>query len=344
LHQILFISLVIEFLLDREYACFPEESKANCTAIRVKDLVGAGVSLDEDTKYNDLLPMKTTICSVICMTALGLVPAFCQEAPTPAVPAQPPRPPMPASAAVQPPAPTPGQSSFSERLQAVIKRASEPVPEPPLARFNLDFPGGMPKELVAAIEKAMGRPLNAIVPDEFANTMLPAVKMSSVNVSQLFSALSLASRKTETILNPSPGFPSGYGGYQTYQTAYGFKTEGTPADDSIWCFFIEKPVATPAPPAYKVCRFYSLNPYLDRGATVDDITTAIETGWKMLGEKSPPTISFHKDTKLLIAVGEPSKLETIDAVLKALEGPKPSPFIPGMTPMARPAAKPGEKP
>ena len=51
---------------------------------------------------------------------------------------------------------------------------------------------------------------------------------------------------------------------------------------------------------------------------MDDITTAIETGWKMLGETSPPTISFHKDTKLLIAVGEPSKLETIDAVLKAL--------------------------
>jgi hypothetical protein len=51
---------------------------------------------------------------------------------------------------------------------------------------------------------------------------------------------------------------------------------------------------------------------------VDDITTAVETGWKMLGETSPPTISFHKDTKLLIAVGEPSKLELIDAVLKAL--------------------------
>ena len=71
----------------------------------------------------------------------------------------------------------------------------------------------------------------------------------------------------------------------------------------------------------KVCRFYSLAPYLDRGLSVDDITTAIETGWKMLGETSHPTISFHKDTKLLIAVGEPSKLETIDAVLKALEPP-----------------------
>ena len=280
--------------------------------------------------------MKTTICSVICLTALGLASAFCQEAPAPVVPPQPLRPPTPAPGAIQPPAPTPGPSSFSQRLQNVIQRAStEPAPEPPLTRFNLDFPGGTPKELVAAIEKATGRPLNAIVPDEFADTKLPAVKMSSVNVSQLFSALSLASRKTETIQYP------GYGSYQTYQTAYGFKTEGRASDEAIWYFYTEKPTL-PTPPN-KVCRFYSLNPYLDRGATVDDITTAIETGWKMLGEKSPPTISFHKDTKLLIAVGEPSKLETIDAVLKALEGPKPSPFIPGMTPVARPGAKPTEK-
>jgi hypothetical protein len=45
----------------------------------------------------------------------------------------------------------------------------------------------------------------------------------------------------------------------------------------------------------------------------------------MLGDKETPTISFHKETKLLIAVGEASKLDTIDAVLRALEPPSPSP-------------------
>src|ERR1035437_7428839 len=34
---------------------------------------------------------------------------------------------------------------------------------PVLTKFNLDFPGGTPKELVAAIEKAMGKPLNVII-------------------------------------------------------------------------------------------------------------------------------------------------------------------------------------
>ena len=44
----------------------------------------------------------------------------------------------------------------------------------------------------------------------------------------------------------------------------------------------------------------------------------------MLGDQETPRISFHKETKLLIAVGDPAKLETIDAVLKAL-APTPTP-------------------
>jgi hypothetical protein len=121
-----------------------------------------------------------------------------------------------------------------------------------------------------------------------------------------------------------------------HQTTYGFKTEGKLSDDSIWYFYAERPTSPPPPP--RVCRFYSLAPYLERGVTVDDITTAIETGWKMLGETSPRTMSFHKDTKLLIAVGEASNLETIDAVLKALGQPSPGPFPPGMAPMPQPRA------
>jgi hypothetical protein len=292
-----------------------------------------------------IILMKKTTCTVICLTALALASAFCQQAPAPATPAQPPRPPIPGPGPVMAPAPAPAQPDFSSRLQNIVRRASEPEPAPVLTTFDLDFPGGTPKELVTAIEKAWRRPLNAIVPEELAATKLPAFKMNNVNVSQLFSALSLASRKTEASGNTVLfGYPA-----QTYQSAYGFKTEGKPSDDSIWYFFVDKPVVPPPsqparPP--KVCHFYALAPYLDNGLSVDDITTAIETAWKMLGDTSPPTISFHKDTKLLIAVGEPSKLETIDAVLKALEPPKPNPFGLGGYPYApaAPAAKPAEKP
>jgi hypothetical protein len=72
---------------------------------------------------------------------------------------------------------------------------------------------------------------------------------------------------------------------------------------------------------------YLLTPYLDRGLTVDDITTAIQTGWKMLGYSPTPELSFHKETKLLIAVGDPNQLETIDRVLSALNPPGPTPIV-----------------
>jgi hypothetical protein len=164
--------------------------------------------------------------------------------------------------------------------------------------------------------------LNAIIPDDLAATKLPALKMNSVDVSQLFKALTAASLKSEAV-SSSSGFPPGRPGYSIHQTNYGFRqgSEGRPSDDTIWYFYAEKPILPPFASPDKICRFYSLAPYLDTGVSVDDITTAMETGWKMLGETARPTISFHKDTKLLIAVGEPSKLEIIDAVLKALGSP-----------------------
>jgi hypothetical protein len=218
-----------------------------------------------------------------------------------------------------------------------------------LTRFSLDFPGGTPKELVAAIQKAMGKPLNAIVPDEYVEMKIPALKMANVNVQQLFSALEQATRRSQAYEAGSYGGGAN-GTYRSIQqviTSYGFQQGPGPlTDDTIWYFYASKP---PMPTLSgtgeaKAVRFYSLEPYLrltrgERHLTVDDITTAIETGWKMLGETSPPKISFHKDTNLLIAVGEPNKLETIDAVLKAL-GPTTAPTAAGKAAAPKPADSP----
>jgi hypothetical protein len=219
-----------------------------------------------------------------------------------------------------------------------------------LSRFSLDFPGGTPKALVADIQKALAKPLNAIVPDEYADTKIPPLKMSNVNVEQLFSALEQASRKTEAYESASYYGGGQFGGYRSIQqvtTSYGFRQGPGPlTDDTVWYFHAEKP---PMPTlggtsGSRTVRFYSLSPYLKlqhegRHLTVDDITTAIETGWKMLGENAPPKISFHKDTNLLIAVGQPDKLEMIDAVLKAL-----APDTASAAPDKVAAPKPGEPP
>lgn len=191
-----------------------------------------------------------------------------------------------------------------------------PPPPEALTRFDLDFRGGHPKDLVAAIQKATGKTLNVLIPDDTADVMVPELKMKNVNAPQLFKALDEASRKTEYVKNPD-------GSYASYNTGYGFRADGGDYSDStIWSFYVLRPHI---PARAQICRFYALGPYLDWGVSIDDITTAIKTGAKMLGENQEPTISFHKDTRLLIAVGEPSKLDIIDSVLTALKPPPNAP-------------------
>ncbi len=223
-----------------------------------------------------------------------------------------------ASALGQPAVTPPAPAAVSSRPV----RGSDPYATgneaPKLTKFNLDFSGGTPKQLVAAIEKATGRPLNVVIPDEYADESIPALRMTQVTAAELFRAMEMASVKTESY--PAP---VGFNSYQQINTSISFQTLGAATDDSIWYFRgrVKKPDLTarntkPAPA--KVSRFYALTPYLEQGLKVEDITTAVQTGWKMLGDTETPNISYHKETKLLIAVGEAEKLETIDAVLKAL--------------------------
>jgi hypothetical protein len=245
--------------------------------------------------------MKKSICLAASLLALNLTPGFGQPNPNG----------MPPSA--------PG---FSQRLNSIVQRAntSPQTEAPALTKFNLDFPGGTPKELVAAIEKAMGKPLNAIIPTEDADVQLPPLKMNNVDVPQLLNALVNMSYKY------APNNRFGAGGPNMGRdvvSSYGFETRdaqsGQLSDDTIWYFFVYKAsTPQPPPPMEKVCQFYSLSPYLDRGFTVDDITTAIQTGWKMAAETPTPELNYHKETKLLIAFGEPNKLQTIQQVLQTL--------------------------
>jgi len=183
-----------------------------------------------------------------------------------------------------------------------------------LTKFSLDFPGGTPVQLVKAIEKATSKPLNAIISPEDATVQLPPLKMNDVTTPQLFTALAAASRKTVAVQNANFG-----NSYSQYVTGYGFNTsDNSVTDTTIWYFHADKPILPPLVSTEKICRFYSLAPYLDRGFTVDDITTAIQTGWKMEQVSSAPELNYHKETKLLIAYGEPDDLNTIQSVLQTL--------------------------
>jgi hypothetical protein len=190
-----------------------------------------------------------------------------------------------------------------------------------LPRFDLDFPGGRPRDMVEAIEKATGKTLNAIIPDDCSNVGIPGISVKNVTVAQLFEAVTLASKNTRRYTTGSYGGLGRGESWSVMTLTYGFRTEGTPNENSIWYFYQDKVPDSPSPAA--VCRFYQLSPYLEAGYKVEDITTAIETAWKMLGIAPQPDMKYHKDTKLLIAVGEPDKLQIIDDALKQLSKRSP---------------------
>jgi len=214
-------------------------------------------------------------------------------------------------------------------------------PDPAFARFDLNFDGGAPGELVRQIRDATRQPLNVIIPTDLESTDLPALRLKYVTVPQLFEAIEQSSRKT--IYQPNnPNNPFGaYGGqaYTATVTSYGFKTAAHPSPDCIWHFYYEKPVSPPATvqPSSAACRFYQLESHLNRGLNIDDITTALETAWKMMGEDDIPKLKFHQDTTLLIAVGQPEKLMLIEQVLTQLPGQQPGALDPATgLPLARP--------
>lgn len=211
--------------------------------------------------------------------------------------------------------------------QADTKNVQQ-VPLPAkLTKFDLDFPGGTPEQLALAIQTALGRPLNAIVPPQYSRLKLPTLKMRGIDAAQLFDAMYRASPTNEPIENTQM-----VGQYFT--SSYGFKTNGTPSDDSVWYFFGQMAPVNAAPKRY--CNFFLLTPYLDRGLSVDDITTAIQAGWKMLGDAEGAQLSYHPETKLLISVCDPDHYQVIEGALRALHDAKP--IAPLQAPTSKPAA------
>ena len=226
-----------------------------------------------ETKFNMTLPTKLLRAAAICLMAA--LPAFSQ--------------------------------------QDAQKTPQDKPASKPLTKFDLDFPGGSPEQLVAAIQKAMGRPLNVIVPTQLTDLTMPPLKMARVDVSQLFMAMTEASQHQEFI-------PRSQLAGQTYNASYSYRTNGNPTDESVWYL---QAVIAPSFEQPKRTQFFLLTPYLDTGLTVDDITTAIQTGWKMAGDTAGGELSYHKETKLLIVVASDRQFETVNSALQALHQQKP---------------------
>jgi hypothetical protein len=165
----------------------------------------------------------------------------------------------------------------------------------PFPRFDLDFPGGTPKELVDAIHAAGLKEFNVVLPPEQSEIEIPPLKMRQVNVSDLFNAISQASLSTAPRTAAAGYLPIPATHQQARRQGYSFQTTGLNSH-SVWYLIIASNGPAPAPPA-RICKYYQLAPYL-KDLKIDDITTAIEAGWKMLHIANPPELNFHKDTKI----------------------------------------------
>ena len=194
------------------------------------------------------------------------------------------------------------QLGFSQNLPLDRPSAKPQIPQIPEQRFDLDFPGGGPQALVSAIEKATGQPLNVLVPDQCRDEKLPAMELKGVTVPDLFAALARALLKNVQITT----YP---GQTQNSIAGPGFNKD---LNSSVWYFSCYRP---PAP--QQSCRFYQLADLL-QDSKVEDITTAIQTGWKLIGVQPTPQLKFHPETKLLIAMGKQEELAIIDSVLSEL--------------------------
>jgi hypothetical protein len=67
----------------------------------------------------------------------------------------------------------------------------------------------------------------------------------------------------------------------------------------------------------RAARVFNLTPVLE-DYSIEDVTTAIKGAWDLLNPESEPAMKFHKDTKLLILVGEPNELAAVTEVVREL--------------------------
>jgi hypothetical protein len=181
-------------------------------------------------------------------------------------------------------------------------KATNAPQRPEWMRMNIDFAGGSPAELLAAIKKVSNQTPNVLIHPDAATVTIPAFKLRDVSSAQIFIALNALSE---------PPFTNGY-----------WKAAPLP-DGEIWT--LTRPHAygpkidptTGFPVASKNCKILNLTLVLG-DYSVDDVTTAMKGAWELLNSGETPVVKFHKDTKLLMIVGDDRQLNVANEVLREL--------------------------
>jgi hypothetical protein len=73
----------------------------------------------------------------------------------------------------------------------------------------------------------------------------------------------------------------------------------------------------------RIYRLADVQPIVDKGMTVDDLATAIETVWEVEPIPHVATLKFHRETNLLIVSGTAKHLALVDQVIEGISGRAP---------------------
>ena len=226
--------------------------------------------------------------------------------------------------------------------------------QPREATINLRFPGGNPGELIAELNLAYSQQIgdgapNILVGPQVREMEIPPFELNNVTLADIFEALNnlagpgdpkweLSGSKTPIwVLNskqvaiepidPLTGQPIPGGARNPSPQV--IRNKGVGFD-----WMIGQPLGQQEP--HRITSVYPVGKYLE-DYRIEDLTTAIQTAWEMMPGATPADLKYHKDTRLLIAVGSAEQQDLIRQILESLESQPKRPEAGG-----GPAAKKGE--
>jgi hypothetical protein len=198
---------------------------------------------------------------------------------------------------------------------------------PPKAakRFDLDFPGGTPSTLVAAISKALDHPLNVIIMPQDQALEIPPLTLKAVTVADLFTTLDQVSRRQ---------VPRKKGkNIEFVPTSISFGSTNGVDEDAVWYLSNPDPNRELDKLEHQANEVKSVKIFSLRGLTESETfatfeqqaTLAIKSVWELAEQPATPTnaLQFQAGPLLLLAKGSDLQIQLVEEVLQKLTSPRP---------------------
>jgi len=255
-------------------------------------------------------------------------------------------------------APAFGQNTLRPTPKPEPAPAPTTVAESGEKRFDIELKGETAEQAVKQLVEKVGYPINVIFTGDSAGFQLPKLQLRKVTLTEFFAAIKAAGHAEEKSGRQGCEFEPVEGAANIYTFSviepapnravkYGWTSSGTPAGPNMIgggstpppALNVTQPVNTSAGPSpnvqwatagamvsakapQKTTLFFDLSKILDKTLTIEDVTTAIRTGWTAGSdgkEPDPGALKFHQESKLLIATGPPEHLEAVSSIVRLLE-------------------------